>query len=62
MQNNKWNLLLTLKVYASILKKEGSKIENISEKLLESDFYNPVALNDILPRNVAHHYTFLKTL
>ena len=41
-------------------KNERSTIENISDKLLESDFYNPVALNGILPRNAAHSYKLLK--
>ena len=43
-------------------KNKRSTIENISDKLLEKDFYNPVALNDILPRNVAHRYKLLKKI
>ena len=46
----------------NLCKYSKNERSNISEKLLQSDFYNPVELNGILPRNVAHRYTFLKKL
>ena len=64
MHNNKIETLpfITHEKLCKYSKNERSKIENISDKLLESDFYNPVALNDILPRNAAQNYKLLQKL